>query len=222
MHATVLVLGEDVETLMDPYSEHDVDARDPQWDWWVIGGRWSGSLLTAEAGRVVTDPPYGLTLRDVGAGRWCDQVRRGCLDLDGMRAHAAARAEEVWAEVAPVLAEHGTPAARESIRDGESDPVRAAEVWRSQPGMEHLLRHVGLFDDPAREFACSHDQYLERARANAVPGYAFLSERTGWMRSRTVSAEWEMQPAAGYIERVNREVEEATDDTLVSLVDYHC
>lgn len=33
MHATVLVLGEDVEALMDPYSEHDPEAVEQTWDW---------------------------------------------------------------------------------------------------------------------------------------------------------------------------------------------
>lgn len=32
------------EEAMRPYSKHNPDSSDALWDWWVIGGRWTGAL----------------------------------------------------------------------------------------------------------------------------------------------------------------------------------
>lgn len=226
MHATVLVLGEDLEALMDPYSEHDPDVLDPVWDWWLVGGRWAGSLLATDAsGLSVTNPPYGGTLQKVGPGQPCDQVRRGSLDIEGMRQRAIESAGEVWSQAAPVLAEHGHPQSRAQIRAQELDGRGSRDVWqvwRSQPGMDQLLQYVHFSEDPGEAFACSHEDFIERARLGALAEYAFLSGPTGWLRSRTYGEGWEPMAAPGYVERVNRAIEQASDDTLVSVVDYHC
>lgn len=222
MHATVLVLGEDVEALMDPYSEHDPEAVEQTWDWWVIGGRWSGHLLAREGTQAVvcTDPPYGQILQQVAPNRACDQVRRGDLDLDALRARAVEQAEEVWAKAAPVLQRFGPLRTLTQIRQANEggDPW---QVWRRQPGMDELRPLVGLFDDPAENFAGTHEEFIERARLNALPAYAFLSAATGWVRSRTYDEQWNPIPVADYAQRVNQMVEQAPADTLVTLVDYH-
>ena len=224
MHATALVLGEDVEALMDPYSEHDPEAVEPTWDWWVIGGRWSGTLLAREGRQAVvcTDPPYGQVLQQVTPDLACDQILRGDLDLDGMRARAAEQADEMWAKAAPVLQRCEPLRTLTQIRqaqEGVSDPW---QTWRRQPGMDELMPLVGLFGDPAEDFAGTHEEFIERARMNALPAYAFLSAATGWVRSRTYDEQWNPIPVPGYAQRVNQMVEQAPADTLVTLVDYHC
>lgn len=228
MHATVLVLGEDIETLMEPYCEHDEEAPDPTWDWWIIGGRWAGSLLATDAsGMSVTNPPYGDILTNAAPGQPCDQVRRGSLDIEGLRQRAAENAEEVWAMAAPVLAEHGVPKPRRQFRGQE--PLEAGlpmsrdswEAWREQPGMSELLGLVDFFGDPGVMFDCTREEFIATARLHALTEYAFLSEETGWLHSRTYDEHWEPVATPGYAERVNRVIEQASADTLVTLVDYH-
>jgi hypothetical protein len=36
-----------IEAIMKPFCEHDEDAPDAFWDWYVIGGRWSGTKMMA-------------------------------------------------------------------------------------------------------------------------------------------------------------------------------
>lgn len=225
MHATVLVLGEDIETLMEPYSEHDPDAVEPIWDWWIVGGRWAGSLLATDAsGQSVTNPPYGDIMTSVAAGQPCDQVRRGSLDIEALRRRAVENAEQVWTKAEPVLAKHGCPKSRVQMRAQAQVGILTSEAWeewRSQPGMSELLEHVGFSDDPGELFSCTREEFIERARQQALCEYAFLSEETGWMDSRTYNEHWEPMSTPGYAERVNRVIEQASADTLVSLVDYH-
>lgn len=223
MHAMVLVLGEDVEALMDPYCEHDPDAVEQVWDWWVVGGRGSGHLLAREGrpSRVCSDPPYGLVVEQVASSRACDQLRRGDLDVEGMRARAVAQAEQRWATAEPVLQRCGPLRTLTQIRRSAGPGDDPWQAWRQQSGMSDLMPLVALFDDPAEEFAGDREEYIERARLAAVPGYAFLSAATGWMRSRTLDEQWNPVAVPGYLQRVNQMVEQASEETLVTLVDYH-
>ena len=73
MHATVLVVTKEdsyvaVDEAMWPFYEEREDAVDPEWDWWVIGGRWADSPL------IRYDGTTGLS------------VRKDELDLEAMSA----------------------------------------------------------------------------------------------------------------------------------------
>lgn len=37
----------DLESILNPFSEHDEEHHQTFWDWWVIGGRWSGAKREA-------------------------------------------------------------------------------------------------------------------------------------------------------------------------------
>lgn len=44
-HFSVLVIGDDVDELLKPFDENgEWFAEGSRWDWWVIGGRWTGIL----------------------------------------------------------------------------------------------------------------------------------------------------------------------------------
>lgn len=221
MHATVLVLGEDVEALMDPYSEHDPDAVEPQWDSWVIQGRGPGYLLARPDDVQGERSARREALRGAAAAMGRHQLRRGVLDLEGMRAHAQEAAESVWPTVARVLKAHGAPKTLRQMKQGvgAGDAWRA---WRRQPGMDELLPVADLIGGLSEELPLARDEFVARARLNALPAYAFLSAATGWVRSLTYDEQWNPTPVPGYAERVNQMVEQAPADTLVTLVDYHC
>lgn len=63
-----------------------------QWDWWVVGGRWSGLLIAKEGAEGVKGRP-GLMGSEVDANG-IDQCKLGDLDLDAMRARNAAHIKE--------------------------------------------------------------------------------------------------------------------------------
>lgn len=226
MHATVLVLGEDIETLMDPYCIHDEDALDGCWDWWAIGYRAGSWLMATDASGVSfldlrVDEPF----RPVGPGEPCQQVRVGSLDIEGMRQRAAADAAVVWDKAAPVLAKHGLPTPRrefiESVNDSLYRSSEVWEAWRSQPGMSELLDISGFDGDPGVMFDCTGEEFVIRARRNALVEDDFLSEETGWLHSRTYDEYGEPVATPGYAECVNRVITQASADTLVTLVDTH-
>jgi hypothetical protein len=64
-----------IDTILEPFSEHDEDARHPFWDWYVIGGRWSGSKVKERIGEDVLTAFYqwcrdeGVTVSNVQWGK---------------------------------------------------------------------------------------------------------------------------------------------------------
>ncbi len=114
--------AEYISALLDPFNEnleveqHTEDGetwwRNPnaKWDWWMVGGRWSGDLRLRRGAR------RGDYLR--GERSWtnenepidwgtCDGGRIRALDLAAMRTSAATKAVEDWNEYAVVV--DGTP-----------------------------------------------------------------------------------------------------------------
>lgn len=67
-----------------------------RWDWWTLGGRWSGFFLLRPDGEGMRgrDGLMGSHLSENGV----DLVRKGDVDWEAMLAAAAQRAEKTWAE----------------------------------------------------------------------------------------------------------------------------
>lgn len=214
-----------------PYrmSQYNPDSR---WDYWVIGGRWRGSLLLR------ADATGSLGERDLGdkgpdpAGR-CDQARKGDLDIAGMRRAAEEEAAAAVEQIATLT--EGCPrplpwsafAERVSL---EYPMPRAQEEWRAQPYVAKVLaaahaRGEYFVSDDALLEAEPRATYLERARLRAVPGFATLSEESGWIEkgrmgwfgSSTATADSELT----YLRAANELIDAADEDTLLTIVDCH-
>ena len=131
---------------------HGTKERDPEkgrfgywenpnkkWDWYQVGGRWSGLLklkpgahgLTGETGLMGSNHARG-------ADR-ADQARKRDIDFDGMRADAEAKARERWQHCRNIV---GTQLweSWEHVRDvrHKGDIEAAREFYRSQPRLRSL------------------------------------------------------------------------------------
>jgi len=70
-----------LDGLMERYSEHNEDAVDGCWDWFVVGGRWGGSWILKDGedgGPIATEPStFGM--------RTCDRTDCGRMHTDCAR-----------------------------------------------------------------------------------------------------------------------------------------
>lgn len=235
-HFTVLVCCEhpdDVDGMLAPYDENDENTKDARWDWWVIGGRWAGSLLVKPGFEdVVITAEKGWSSPDVQPG-WCDGGPKRALDLTRMRNDAAAKARVRYGEYAKLT--EGTPEPlpwrvfTENISEGNGYTVQQArDEYNSQP---RLLRLKGTpFNepfglDPAEEFACDEATYARRAWAAAVPGYATLTGDGRWIAPGEMG--WfgvstdEQTDRIGYWEVVNTYIDNLPDDMWLVMTDCH-
>lgn len=212
------------------YGPNGGHIKGAKWDWYTLGGRWSGALKLrqpqtsdsydeAEVGGV-------LVLRSEVAA---DQAQKCDIDIEGMRADAVRQAEEAWAKYEAVVAEHGPLPSTDwtEIEDKRSEEFEAARAaYWAHPTIEAMRKAelIGWFGMPNEEFDMPREEFIERARLEAVPGFAVLARGEwfepggmGWFGFSTDTPESRLR----YLREVNQIIDETPDDFWFSVVDCH-
>lgn len=182
-----------------------------RWDWWVLGGRWSGKLLLK---------PGVLGSRSPNGG--VDQARKGDVDFEEMRARASARAEQRWRDAHAIIAGR-TWRSWDEVRASAETIDQAREIYNGQPVLRDFRQSKDFCFDGPDEFAVTLDQYVTKARAEAIQAFAVVKDgewhergTMGWfacVSDEKDPAEWTRQ--------FNALIEDLPDDTLLSVVDCH-
>lgn len=207
---------------------------DSKWDYWRIGGRWAGGLRLkvqdgVEGYRAPLSWEWTADPQDAPPDDFVDQALKVDVDIDGMRDDAERQATERYEIYAALLAEHGEWVPWRTIMDKyANDRDKAREEYKSQPivqAADKQLADGSWFFNLEDEFRdVSREEYIEAARLGAVPGYAFLSEegwdepgRMGWFGM----SDDDSRSRLDYARRVNRIIDEAPDDSVLTIVDCH-
>jgi hypothetical protein len=266
-HYTVLVIGPDIERQLAPFQENnmgdcpreymefiedadgDVDEitgkkgywenPNAKWDWYRIGGRWSG-FFRLKHGVTAAAPTPGyevrMGLQDAPAENTADSVCKGDIDFEGMRADARHDAALEYDYVSSLFA--GLPAhtAWETIRakhEGNHEAARK-EYW-SQPGLAKWNEATKLpseerrklpadvtFGDPDK-YLCSREEYLTRAANLCGTTFAVLKDGKWYERGKmgwwaTVTNEKDAETWTAMFANL---IDSLPDDTLLTVVDCH-
>lgn len=204
-----------------------------KWDWWVVGGRWTGYFLLKPRAKGIIGQPSFLT--EPAPAGYCDQAYKRDIDFDQMRADKEIKARLFWQETRRLTGGQTWESwddvrARFGWRDGESAPegwdVDAARAaYNDQPAVKALKvsgksAYSWSIDD---DLTLDLDIYQARERDGAVVPYAFVRDsvwsekgKVGWfgMSSGEISqAQWNG--------RFNALLDGLPDDTLLTMVDCH-
>lgn len=213
-----------------------------KWDWYQIGGRWSGRLLLKE-GRSGSHGTRSWGNRDEpeAVGR-CDSARKGDLDIEAMRTEEGDAAAVRWDKYDALRKQHGEPDVSwlEDLRAKDDEArvekgKRGRTAYWNHPLMvaakdEELIGFMG----PISEFDVPRDVFVERARLRALPGYATLDGLTpdpergtpgtwieqgqmGWFGMDDSTPDSEM----AYLKAANAAIDAAPDDAWLTLIDLH-
>lgn len=146
-----------------------IDRTNPnkKWDWWTVGGRWSGKFLSRN-------------------GEKCDTVRVGNIDIAGMQELAEKRVREEHADLlekCPGLTFSWMPWSK--VREAHKDNLDVArEVYHAQPEIKMMqAARVWECDD----YLPSLESRVAQARADVCGTFAILKDgewiekgRMGW------------------------------------------
>lgn len=193
-----------------------------KWDWWVIGGRWAGSLKL-KPGAAGNYGERSWTNRDKADDMdRCDQARKGDIDVQGMRDEAVARAEKAWDST------RGVPPCPEwlsfdRMMELHPDSMEAArDAYWAQP--EVACRKAVFWS--ARDldaFLMPREQYIERARNGALAQFAYVKDSKWFERGEMgwfACVSDEKDPDA-WNRQFNEAFDALPDDTLITIVDCH-
>ena len=199
-----------------------------QWDWYQIGGRWSGFLKLKQdaAGSLGHRGLMGSCAND-GEGR-ADVALKGAIDFEGMRDEAGAKAAANWdkaaeAKISAGFAADATWDSWEVVRERHPGNIEAArEEYHAQGAMKAVDKALNLWDG-ADDYLTPRDEFIQQARDSALVLFAMVKDskwfakgEMGWFGMSTDSmtqAEWNR--------KVNELLDELPDDTLITIVDCH-
>ena len=199
-----------------------------KWDWWVLGGRWSGKLLLKPGaeGEIGDSGFFGPEAKP----GYVDQAKKKDIDFDGMMEGAAIDAREQFAKVMKALKGiTEKPKTWSQIRSESETIEKAREVYHSQPAIVALreaklrsyanceIEHYHLHEDD------SEDKYVNDCRCKAVQTFAVLIDgkwyergEMGWfgvVSDEKLRYDWSAQ--------FTDIIDSISEDAILSIVDCH-
>lgn len=187
-----------------------------KWDWWVIGGRWTGFLkLKPEAEGEIGKP--GLMTPQAKQG-WVDCARKGDVDWDGMRDDAANEAAQRYDRVRELAPGDWEP--WESVRERFSNIEDARTFYHSQEQVKAAEKE-GFWEPDS--FLASRESYIEEARAAAVAPFAILYNGE-WIERGEMGWRGIVTNDSGkdsWMYKAWEIIQSLPDDELITVVDCH-
>ncbi len=193
---------------------------DSKWDWFIVGGRWSGYFKMKPGVKPKLGEP-GVFKNEAEAGHG-DVAMKKDIDFEGMRNDAGIKAGEYYDKIKAIIGELPIAEEWDVIRERFEDINDARTAYQNQPAKMALSNAGENWVEPA-EFNCTREEFIERARMSAVSSYAVVKDGVwyqkgdmGWwgLSSNEMSDnEWNV--------KFNELIESVPDDTLFTCIDCH-
>ena len=210
-----------------------VDRTNPnaRWDWFVVGGRWTGFFKmkpeTESKGPSATGRP-GLMTEAARPG-YADEALLCDVDIGGMRAEAEVKAAGEFDHYATAFSGKPIPS-WEEIRERHAGDIEAARKEHGEEPVVKALRaldknHDLLWAGDYREHFCGGDRaaFLKRARDSAMVTFAIVKDGRWFERGSMgwwgcVSCEMDR---GEWNDRFARLLDDLPPETPLTVVDCH-
>jgi hypothetical protein len=200
-----------------------------KWDWWVVGGRWTG-MLKAKANAIFELGEEGFMGRAAEEG-WGDSMLKRDIDIEGIRDEQGEIAASKYDKAMAIIGDLPTNKPWEEIRDRENIDASRQEFW-SQPRCVAWNEHkkaVGYenfpfgWDESPDSFLISREQYIENARRGAITTHAVIKDGKWYERGKM--GWWAMVSDKKEDEQWDNEfsalIDSIPEDTRLTVVDCH-
>ncbi|HAK2208019.1 hypothetical protein MOV10_14355 [Salmonella enterica subsp. enterica serovar Abeokuta] len=179
-----------------------------KWDWYQIGGRWSGFFLHR-------------------SGMCVDSIKKSDIDFTGMIADKAIVAKRNYEAFAAAITGHEYPRSWPSIMEtlGKDNIDQARDIYHSQPAL-NAIKKAGLnflFKCPVEHFGHDEQAFVTREASSFFSPYAIIHEgvwiakgEMGWFGMSdddVTQEEWN--------EKVFELIRDLPDDAILSVYDCH-
>ena len=207
--------------------------KNAKWDWYQIGGRWTGFWKLRSGSKGEVGSP-GIMTPKAEAGR-ADVVRKGDIDIEAMRDDAGKKAATEYDLVAQLFG--GTIPTMEYLwknllKDDSMNITKKRDLYHNQESLtlfKNLLKEnkdisekLGYWVE-LDSFQVTRELYIQDARNRALSTFAFV--RDGKWFERGTMGWWacvshEMDDYKWYSE-FNKMLDELPEDTILTVVDCH-
>lgn len=193
-----------------------------KWDWYQVGGRWTGFFKGKKNVKGSTGNP-GLMTSAAKKG-YFDQIRIKDIDFEGIEKEAIESANETYDKIEKILKGRVYPSWKE-IREKHGEDINAArEEYRNHEVVKDFDNaKFFIWGDFYEEYAASREEYVEKCRVRAIVPFAFIKD-----------GEWVEKGQMGWFGMASNEKEQGDwnkefyemikslpEDTLLTVVDCH-
>lgn len=223
------------------YSTYNPDSK---WDWYSIGGRWSGEFIT----KVFDEDHESIEIGQSGllhSGVGIDSTIKGNIDFKGIREEAYKEAYERYKFVESCFT-NGIPKIEYTWDDilndkvlGDNNEPMTIEAKRNfyhgQKGKEEWSKTIGSYRDKDKntydklvwldieDYQCTAEEFAQRAADNAFIPFAVVKDGEWYERGKMgwwaiVTDEKDKDEWTSF---VNKMIDDADDETLFTFVDCH-
>lgn len=208
-----LMSGDEVVKVIDRTNENK------HWDWWKLGGRWTG-FFKLKPGRKGEVGEPGLQTENAKEG-WCDGAKKKDIDFDGMRDTRVAERLERYDLFHKIVAGRSIPSWK-TIRDRNNGDIKEArKEWNENQVVKDLDKD--FFIDAFENYDMTRDKFVEMESRKALCTHAVVKDRKwyecgrmGWwacVSDEKDEGVWEKEFA--------ELIDALPGDTLLTLVDCH-
>lgn len=199
---------------------HNPNAK---WDWYQVGGRWTGYFKLKEGKYGLNGNP-GLMTPEAKAG-WADSVMLGDIDVEGMIAEARKTANETYDTLEGLLKGREYPVWKDILaKHGEEGINAAREEYHAHEVVKDFnAARFMVWGDFYDEYGHSREEYVQKSVKRVLVPFAVLKDgdwyekgRMGWWA--TVSNEMEENE---WNEQFQQLIAGLPADTLLTAVDCH-
>lgn len=191
-----------------------------KWDWYLLGGRWSGLYITLKEGGVGKKGKPGTFENETGI----DQAFKGDIDFKAIEDVAVAKAAEAWEKVNSAISLHPEAHTWDAAKQMFPEDIKAARTfYHDQPQVKAFAKLDMDFFDSVEEFRIPKEDFLKRAANSSFSTFAAVKDgkwyqqgKMGWFGMSTdemTEDQWN--------EQLKQMIAELPDDTIISIYDCH-
>lgn len=207
------------------WNEYSTCNPDGKWDWYVLGGRWSGSLRLKPCKKGKTGKP-GVSGNVPGI----DQAFKKDIDFEGIYADAREQARNQYQAV---VKQCGGEIPRLIIpapdrRDDLPSDANFKELWeeyRSQDSVRYFQEKVSsdYYGPELDDFQCTEEEYIRHHENQAVATFAYVINGA-WNERGSMGAGGHVRKPMNqwdWWKHMRELVDALPCDTLISIYDCH-
>lgn len=194
-----------------------------KWDWYVIGGRWSGffKALPGVVGKVGESGVLGNKAKP----GYYDQLHRGSIDFEGMRADAAAEANKHYDAYEAAVKGLEVPTRWTEFCTAYENIDDARKAYHETPYITALrtAQLLPWFEDPVEVYGVGREKFVERARNRSFTPYAVLKDGEWFAKGEMglFGVSHDSVDPDTWDSRVWELLRDLPEDTLITAVDCH-
>lgn len=150
-----------------------------KWDWYQVGGRWSGFFKLKQGFEQFAEAKIGLpgAFGNKPKNGWVDSIQLQYIDIEGMQNDAIKEAHETYDKIESILKGRTFPSWIETVNKYKDNIDLAREEYNSNLIVKDFNEaNFHIWGDFYEDFGHSRQEYVEKCQNSVMVPYAVVKD----------------------------------------------